>query len=235
MKKMNLIFLLTIVFALFTFLSTAQAYEDTEAVELTPTLEHFVNVNMYSQGLFFDVHSSEWFAENVATAYELGLMNGTGGNAFGSSSNITIGESVALAARIHCIFVYGEANFQQGTPWYQCYVDYALDAKIIAQEYANYNQAATRSQFAEIFANALPSHALMEINWVEDNAIPDVKNSASYAAAIYKLYRAGILTGSDSEGTFNPSSTISRAEVAAIVTRMADKSLRKTILLTGTY
>ena len=48
-----------------------------------------------------------------------------------------------------------------------------------------------------------------------------------------KLYNAGILTGSDAAGSFKPTSTIQRSEVATIVTRMADKSLRKTFTLSA--
>ncbi len=47
-----------------------------------------------------------------------------------------------------------------------------------------------------------------------------------YADEIYMLYRAGITIGSDARGTFNPDKFIKRSEVAAIVTRMVDDSLR---------
>lgn len=43
------------------------------------------------------------------------------------------------------------------------------------------------------------------------------------------VYRAGILTGNDGFGTFTPDSNILRSEVAAIVTRMTERSARKTI------
>ena len=49
--------------------------------------------------------------------------------------------------------------------------------------------------------------------------------------AVYRLYRAGILTGSDDLGTFYPDSSIQRSAVAAIVTRMASPALRKTVTL----
>ena len=45
-------------------------------------------------------------------------------------------------------------------------------------------------------------------------------------AAIYKLYRAGILAGNDSAGTFLPNAPITRAEVATILVRMADPNAR---------
>ena len=57
--------------------------------------------------------------------------------------------------------------------------------------------------------------------------------SASYADAVYTLYRAGVLTGSDDAGSFRPNTTIRRSEAAAIVTRMADPDLREQFTLTG--
>ena len=44
----------------------------------------------------------------------------------------------------------------------------------------------------EIFANALPGDGLKAINCVADDSIPDVPSVKSYAAGVYKLYRAGI-------------------------------------------
>lgn len=49
--------------------------------------------------------------------------------------------------------------------------------------------------------------------------------------AVYHLYRAGILTGNDPYGTFTPRSNIDRASVAAIVSRVLEPSLRKTLSL----
>ncbi len=52
-----------------------------------------------------------------------------------------------------------------------------------------------------------------------------------YNGKVLFLYRAGILTGSDWMGNFNPDSTITRAEAAAIISRIADRRLRKTFSL----
>ncbi len=207
-----------------------------EAEPPRPTLNNFKKVNIYTIGLFTDVDSAAWYSPNVATAYELGLMKGSASDTFGVSGNITIAETIALATRIDSIFCSGTTNFVQGDPWYQCYVDYAVELGMVDEGvYSNYNSTATRAEFATILSVALPSYALKEINWIEDNAIPDVAISDSYGEAVYLLYRAGILTGSDTEGSFNPQQTISRTEVAAIVTRMADESLRKSINLVGEY
>ncbi len=51
------------------------------------------------------------------------------------------------------------------------------------------------------------------------SAFPDVPANAEYAEAANALYQMGIFTG-DSNGNFNPNSTITRAEMAAIICRM---------------
>ena len=52
------------------------------------------------------------------------------------------------------------------------------------------------------------------------------KTTDSYGDEIYTFYRAGILSGSDSAGTFYPESNIRRSEVAAILVRLFDSSAR---------
>ena len=194
-------------------------------------LSNFTRVNTYRNGQFTDVPSSAWFAENVATAYELGLMLGSSDTFFNAAGNVTIGETITMSARIHSIYATGAADFEPGTPWFRPYVDYALANGIITREYADYTQAATRADFASILRAALPDEALEPINTVADGAIPDVNTGASYAKHVYTMYRAGILVGNDALGTFTPASNISRSAAAAIVTRMADPGLRLSVTL----
>ncbi len=204
----------------------------TAALAADAGMSNFTRVNTYPDGKFADVRSSDWFAGSVKDAYELGLVKGESETAFSPAGSVNIAAAITLACRIHSIYNTGTADFIQGYPWYQVYVDYAVANGIIrAGEYTNMGAKATRVQYATIMAKALPDSALPAINTVEDNAIPDVKMMDARAADIYKLYRAGILTGSDSRGTFNPQSDIKRSEVAALVTRMADASLRKSVTL----
>ncbi|MBD5134126.1 MAG: redoxin domain-containing protein [Clostridiales bacterium] len=182
------------------------------------TLSNFRKVNTYRNGVFNDVSSSAWYADEVRSAYELGLMKGSGG-AFSPNGTVTLAETITMAARIHSIYYNGSANFQQNTPWYSVYVDYAKQVGIITRDYTNYNVAATRAQFASIFAHALPASALAGINDIADGAFSDVSASHANAQEIYLLYRAGVLTGNG--GKFSPASSIRRSEAATIITRMA--------------
>ena len=82
----------------------------------------------------------------------------------------------------------------------------------------------TRAEFAALLASSLPEEALPVLNEVD--AIPDVAHDHPQAQAIYLLYRAGVLQGTDAQGTFSPDGTLTRAQAAVIVTRMTDPALR---------
>ncbi|MBR7056754.1 MAG: InlB B-repeat-containing protein [Oscillospiraceae bacterium] len=199
----------------------------------TNSLDNFKKVNTYANGTFPDVSPSDWYYDNVKEAYELGLMIGQGAK-FGVNSDVTIAETVTLAARIHSIYSADNEEFAPGTPWYIPYLLYVTRNKLASLAGFDMDAPATRAQYAYLLGGALPDEALEAMNLVADDAIPDVKMGDAYSAAIYKLYRAGILIGNDDRGTFAPDATIRRSEVAAIVTRMAITSLRRSITL-GTF
>jgi hypothetical protein len=189
----------------------------------------------YRAGRFTDVSEKEWYASSVADAYEMGLMTGVTDKTFDPMGNVTLAQAITMAARVHSIYRTGAESFGKTDPWYQAYVDYAYKNGVIGQALygGNVEKEATRAQFAEIFAASLPADGLISINKVEDGAIPDVPMSSGNAAAVYKLYRAGILTGSDGKGNFYASRPITRAEAAAIVSRMGDSGARKSVTLTN--
>ena len=194
-----------------------------------PNLANFKTVNAYAAGQFADVPSTYWGAPNIAKAYELGLMKGSSDAAFDPEGSVTVAQTVTMAARLHSIYRSGSENFVQSGVWYQTYVDYCKANGILKKDFADYNAPAKRSDFAAILAAALPAEALSAINTV--SSIPDVAEQGENGEAIYALYRAGILTGNDAQGTFGPETSINRAAAAAILTRMADTSLRKHITL----
>ena len=181
---------------------------------------------------FWDVSYDDWYYTDVATAFESGLINGKDANHFAPNANLTYAEAVKLAACMNQLFHEGYVNLENGSPWYQTYVDYAYDHGIIWKDYP-WTQNATRAGYVEIFAHALPAYALDAMNDIPDGVIPDVSMNHPQAEEIYMLYRAGVLTGSDSAGTFNPGASIRRCEVAAIVTRMMDSAFRREVYLGG--
>ena len=182
---------------------------------------------------FVDVLTSDWFYADVEAAWKDGLINGMTATTFEPEGQITLAQAIKLAACMNQKANTGKVTLSNGSPiWYSSYVQYAIEKGIIREgQFTDYDRAATRAEFAQIFAAALPESSYTAMNTVGENKIPDVKISDSYGAAVYKLYRAGILTGNDAQGTFAPNTNIKRSEVAAIVNRMMHTDARISISL----
>jgi hypothetical protein len=181
----------------------------------------------YTPGQFTDV-TNQWYSESVRKVYELGLMKGNSDGNFSPEGTITLAEAIAMAARLHNICSGGSGEFTQGTPWYNVYVDYAVKNGIINQDdFSDYSLEAKRGEMAYIFASAIPKTAIVKINNV--GTLPDVDDNTKYHDSIFLLYRAGVITGNDAIGTFEPETNITRAQAAAIITRIALPIERKTL------
>jgi hypothetical protein len=182
-------------------------------------MSNFIPANSYVSGQFTDVGGNAWYSKVVALAYEYGLMKGSSETTFNPTGNITVAEAITVAARVHSIYYTGADNFTQSAPWYQVYADYAvLKGIIAANEFTDYNRAATRAEMAYIFSRTLPPDEFTAQNTV--NSLPDVNSDAPYYNEILMLYKAGVLSGNDEKGTFSPGNNITRAEAAAIISRV---------------
>jgi len=182
----------------------------------------FEKTNTYTQGMFNDVNANHWFAPSVSSSYELGFMNGTSDNMFSPTGNVTVAQAVTIAARLNDAYFGKNTVFDQssGKNWYDCYVKYAVDNSIISDsQFDNYTRNITRAEMAVVFAKAVPSDFLAVKNNVDE--IPDVPVTNSCYDEVLLLYKAGIVMGNDEYGTFKPDNSITRAEAAAIINRIA--------------
>mgnify|MGYP001354033583 FL=1 len=185
---------------------------------------------------FTDVSRSSWYYDSVRAAWEKDLIDGVTRTLYKPDDTLTVAQAIKLSAALHQMLNNnGKVTLRNGSPyWYSSYVSYAVDNGIIEKMYLDYtpaqmNAPVKRNEFVHIFYGAMSDYR--QINTVADNKIPDVITTDTYALEIYTFYRAGILTGSDKNGTFYPTNDIKRSEVAAILSRMYDKTARKTVSL----
>ncbi|MBQ7313618.1 MAG: S-layer homology domain-containing protein [Clostridia bacterium] len=180
-------------------------------------------------GEFSDVAASAWYYDEVASAYSLGLINGKSATSFKPDDSLTLAETVKLAASCHQLISAGAAsNIPSSTAnWYDGYVDYAITNGIVTDDYPDYNAPATRGQVAVLFSRALISAKgnLDEINTAAFGDLPDISTDAWYSAAVYRLYRLGIMTGDNNRNIY-PESPVKRSEISAVVMRMIDTNTR---------
>ena len=184
---------------------------------------------------FTDVAEGAWYYESVYYAWDEGLIDGVTADKYQPDGSLTVAQAIKLAAALHENLNRGHVTLENGLGnWYDTYVDYAVNNGIIEAKYQSYTKAQmdaaiTRNEFVHVFHGAMDSYKA--INTVKDNAIPDVKTNDAYADEIYDFYRAGILTGSNGAGSFNGKTAIKRSEVATILIRMFDESLRMNVAL----
>lgn len=191
----------------------------------------FTATKTYTPGQFTDVAANAWYAASVKKVFELNLMNGSSATTFNPGGMFTVAEALTVAARMHSLSHGGNGVLPTASgAWYQNAVDYCIKNKLItADQFDSYTRSATRAEMAGVIRAALPDDQWKAINSV--SALPDVNMGNEYAQAIFDLYNAGVFTGSDDYGMFQPYAYITRAEVAAIVARCADPSQRKTLNL----
>ena len=165
--------------------------------------EAFPAVNTYPG--FADVAGSAWYAATVQTCYEVGLMTGTGAG-FAPDQVLTVGEVAAIAARMNEA-ITGEAIpvSDSALPWYTSYVDYLEKLGVAVPDPV---KQATRQEFIAMLAAVVPEDMLTPINQI--TALPDTADAAV-----------------DDWGTFAPDKTLTRAETAAMVARVARPELRE--------
>ena len=184
------------------------------ALAVTPE-EAFPDKNEYPG--YADVADAAWYADAARVCYEVGLITGTGAG-FSPDRVLTVGEVAAIAARMNEA-ITGEAipAAAPGQPWYQPYVDCLEDLGVHLPDPA---RQATRLELLTLMGGVIPEDMLAPINTI--TALPDTDDET-----VLRFYNAGVLTGVDGWGTFAPERSLTRAETAALVARVARPELRQ--------
>lgn len=186
-------------------------------------------------GRFDDVAGTDWFYPYAAAGYEYALINGRGERTFAPDAEITVAELTVLSARIRAAYE-GDAITDSATWSAAPYVAYLRSHGAFDEGLAKHlTEKATRAQVAAVFAAALPESCYDDRNaTLIDDALAsggfiyDVVADTPYREQILWMYRQGLLTGVDEWGSYHPAQTTTRAEVAAVVTRIVDPALRLT-------
>ena len=184
------------------------------ALAVTPE-EAFPDKNEYPG--YADVADAAWYADAARVCYEVGLITGTNAG-FAPDRVLTVGEVAAIAGRMHEA-ITGEAlpAVQPGQPWYAPYVACLEGLGVDVPDGA---KSATRLELLTLMGSVIPEDMLAPINSI--TALPDTDNET-----VLRFYNAGVLTGVDGWGTFAPDRTLTRAETAALVARVARPELRQ--------
>ncbi len=178
-----------------------------------------------SSPLFTDVAEGSPYYNDIKSVYDLGLMDTKDENFFGPNAFLSYAEFLEIAARFHQLKTNSTINTASDDESEQVSIDYCLSNGIIDREYA-WQENVSRAECIAILSRMVSLADLNEINTVEDGSIPDVLDDSEYYDSIYLFYRAGIYQGADDLYLCKPDGSVKRYEVACMVRRLLDASVR---------
>lgn len=195
------------------FLATPATATNTEEPSAAPaaaecTAEHFAD-NQHGSQFFDDVRWMQCF----------GITTGYADNTYRKGTDIDRGESMAFVYRyLKPEYTPGEATFPdvpEGKTHFEAIEWGAAEEITTGYEDGTFqpNRSVTRAEFASFLYRAVDPESTGEVTF------PDVSDSSAHLEAITWLASEGISTGYK-DGTFKPHDTITRGEVAALMSRM---------------
>ena len=185
--------------------------------------EHYTTytVTVKVSDQFTDVNPDDWFYDNVMGAVANGYMTGNGDGTFNPMGKATRAQfACALANALGYEAAEGETietpfiDVDEGD-WYAGAVNFCYDNGIISgYEDATYrpNQTITRQEAAAMLNNAFDLEASSDVSM-----FTDAGRIASWATAHVGAVANAELMNGDAAGTFRPTGTLTRAELASIM------------------
>lgn len=176
--------------------------------------------------LFKDVAEDHPYYNDIKFVYDYGFMDYKDEDFFAPNVALTYAEIVEIAAKLHILNADNTA-----LETFDDIVAYCKENGIIINDY-NWKDAVSRAECMVILSRAIHESDLKSINTIEDGAIPDVDLKSDYYDVIYTFYRAGVFQGIDDLYNCKPDGSIKRYEVACIINRIINDSVRYRIELT---
>lgn len=192
--------------------------------EAAPSILNFPKEIPSYANRFADVDDALWYGAQkdnwVGTAVHLDVMSTDNYLRFRPEENVTVAEVIKSAVVLRQIYNGEQTIMSKSSPWYNVYVEYAIKNGIIGfGEFTDYTKTATRAEAAYILWHALPETELSASNLVV--SITDMNINSKYFKCVYQLAEAGVISWPQPEYAFEPDRPISRAEVAALLCRIA--------------
>ena len=191
-------------------------------------LHHFNFNNTPMQ--FSDVPYSAWYHKDVSSASAAGIIHGVGNGQFNPDGNLTEAEAMTLMANVYAIYnadtdllAQYRAN-NQGGHWASGIKAYCEYRGLATPFEAEFDTNCTRGKMAFYFARSMDAIVFTPIN--DKKAAPENLDLLGNKD-VELLFTSGILVGD--EGGFRLESSITRAETAAIIHRVANLKARVTV------
>lgn len=168
---------------------------------------------------FSDVSSDHWAATSITAMANAGIMNGIGDNLFAPSQTISYAELVTMVVRQ---FYPDQVSSGTGsTAWYSPFMDFAEAEGLLAgTSIASATSIISRYEMSQLLYNVAKATGA-DVNVGQVNGVADAASIPyNYTTAVSYCYGSGLITGTDSIGTFNGNGSMDRAQAAIVMDRL---------------
>ena len=196
-----------------TLSQTLQEYPDVQEITFNTEIGDIITT---SDELFKDVLKGAWYYDAVTTMAKLDVVHGYGGGLFGPEDNITYAQFCQLLSNRLNITLDKNSDY-----WAYPAIKYCLGNGYIEDlgEIITSNYDVEMSRQAAIAA-MVRANVLGEIDGDRDWSASDIPDfdeiSSNYQSDIIKAYQYNITHGMDSDNTFSPLSSLTRAQVCQL-------------------
>ncbi len=186
---------------------------------------------MAAQTIFPDVDTEDWHCETVLKLVDEGVINGYDDGTFKPNALINVDTFIKL---LTCTITSVDVSNNTSNYWAQPYIDLAYSLGIIdnTEFQGRYTETISREEMCLLAYRAYQSQGLPVLNTFNANLYTDY-NECQYKEAIQWCVERGIVTGKDGN-LLDPKGLSTRAEAAAIISRLTHPEDRKTITVTTT-
>lgn len=177
---------------------------------------------------FSDVPESNWAADAIRRAGELGLFQGDSRGRFGLGNTMTRGAFAVVLCRMFGweLETPEEGSYtdnQDTSAWYYSAVETAFAHEAVTDQTDVFrpNDPITREEIAVMLVRAMGYGTIAGLAQELEQPFTDVRTNVGYIAMAYDL---GIISGT-SDTTFSPDKTATREQAAVMLMRVYDKYL----------
>ncbi len=188
----------------------------------------------YENFIFKDVPEDYWAKEYIYNLKDKGITNGIGDNEFGINDTVKRSEFIAFLVRIMNWELVSK-NVESSN-WYDSYIETAVGHGVIMESDKNsdFNKAITREEMAIMIVRSLGYDILakdIEVDLKGVKPFDDVNKNSGHILIAKDM---DIINGMGNK-KFEPQSSATRSQAAAMLTRLEEKVNSKINELHGFY
>lgn len=187
-----------------------------------------------SKAVFSDVSENHWAASAISEMANQGLFEGKSVNEDGTSNfcpDDIMSRAEFITVIVRAFYSKDLENYEVvRTPWWRIYYSVIVGRRIL--DYSDLDRGdlekpMTREEMAMVLVRTIENQGEYFDELIPTSRISDFSEvNSEYQEYVQKAYTKGILTGVDSNGTFDPEGTLTRAQAATVLYRIVNPSAR---------